>query len=51
MEESKKFTTSIVVGKDIIPRLGVAQLEYFRSDVLSLLKASTAPKVGYASYL
>ena len=45
VEESKKFTTSIVVGKDVIPRLGTAQLEYFRSDLLYLLENSTAPKV------
>ncbi|XP_067946078.1 diacylglycerol lipase-alpha-like isoform X2 [Watersipora subatra] len=44
VEESKKFTTSIVIGKDIIPRLGTAQLEYFRSDLLALLEDCKEPK-------
>ncbi|KAF6032247.1 hypothetical protein EB796_009466 [Bugula neritina] len=44
MNESREFTTSIVVGKDIIPRLGLPQLEYFRSDILSLLENSSTPK-------
>ena len=45
MEESKNFITSVVLGKDVIPRLGLAQLEYLRSDLLSLLETSTTPKV------
>lgn len=45
MEKSKEFITTVICGKDIVPRLGMAQLEYLRSDILQLLKGSNTPKV------
>lgn len=51
MDESKQFITSVILGKDIVPRLGLAQVEYFRTDILQLLKHSTTPKVSVCLYI
>ncbi|XP_074647959.1 diacylglycerol lipase-alpha-like [Tubulanus polymorphus] len=44
VEETKSFITSVVVGKDIIPRIGLSQMEALRSDLINVIKKSTHPK-------
>ena len=47
MQETKSFITTIIVGKDMVPRLGMYQLEKLRSDVLEVLENSRMSKVNY----
>lgn len=44
VEYTKTFTTSIIVGEDVIPRLGLRQLENLRADLIHVLKESEDPK-------
>ncbi|XP_057690738.1 diacylglycerol lipase-alpha isoform X2 [Corythoichthys intestinalis] len=44
MEYSKEFVTSVVLGKDLVPRLGLCQLEGFRRHLLEVLQKSNKPK-------
>ncbi|KAL6113034.1 dagla [Pungitius sinensis] len=44
MEYSKDFVTSVVLGKDLVPRLGLSQLEGFRRHLLEVLQKSNKPK-------
>ncbi|XP_060797869.1 diacylglycerol lipase-alpha [Neoarius graeffei] len=44
MEYSKEFVTSVVLGKDLVPRLGLSQLEGFRRHLLEVLQKSDKPK-------
>ncbi|KAK3098738.1 hypothetical protein FSP39_022580 [Pinctada imbricata] len=44
VEETKPFITSCVVGKDIVPRIGLAQLEVLRADLINVIKDSKEPK-------
>uniref|UniRef100_A0A3Q2TNB1 Diacylglycerol lipase-alpha n=1 Tax=Fundulus heteroclitus TaxID=8078 RepID=A0A3Q2TNB1_FUNHE len=44
MEYSKEFVTSVVLGKDLVPRLGLSQLEGFRRHLLEVLQKSNKPK-------
>uniref|UniRef100_A0A8C6SCA1 Diacylglycerol lipase-alpha n=1 Tax=Neogobius melanostomus TaxID=47308 RepID=A0A8C6SCA1_9GOBI len=44
MEYSKQFVTSVVLGKDLVPRLGLSQLEGFRRHLLEVLQKSNKPK-------
>ncbi|KAJ8375868.1 hypothetical protein SKAU_G00064480 [Synaphobranchus kaupii] len=44
MEHSKEFVTSVVLGKDVIPRIGLSQLEGFRRHLLEVLQRSNKPK-------
>ncbi|XP_078000064.1 diacylglycerol lipase-alpha-like [Glandiceps talaboti] len=44
VEHTKDFITSVVVGKDIVIRIGLAQMEYMRSDLISCIKRSQDPK-------
>ncbi|XP_058485222.1 diacylglycerol lipase-alpha isoform X1 [Solea solea] len=44
MEYSKEFVTSVVLGKDLVPRLGLSQLEGFRRHLLEVLQRSKKPK-------
>ncbi len=43
-EFTKEFVTSIVVGKDVVPRLGLHQLETLRSSLMTAINKSTNPK-------
>lgn len=43
-EFTKEFVTSIVVGKDVVPRLGLHQLETLRSSLMTAINKSTDPK-------
>ena len=45
MEHSREFVTSCVVGKDIIPRVGLHQLETLRHNLIQALHKSQEPKV------
>ncbi|KAM3919331.1 diacylglycerol lipase-alpha isoform 1-T1 [Leptodactylus fuscus] len=44
MEYSKEFVTSVVLGKDLVPRIGLSQLEGFRRHLLDVLQRSNKPK-------
>lgn len=44
-EFTKQFVTSVVVGKDVVPRLGLHQLETLRTSLMTAIKKSTNPKV------
>ena len=44
-EFTKGFVTSVVVGKDVVPRLGLHQLETLRTSLMTAIKKSTEPKV------
>ncbi|XP_064627221.1 diacylglycerol lipase-alpha-like [Lineus longissimus] len=44
MEETKSFITSVVVGKDVVARIGLAQMEGLRSDLINMIKRSEDPK-------
>uniref|UniRef100_A0A671Q0R3 Diacylglycerol lipase-alpha n=1 Tax=Sinocyclocheilus anshuiensis TaxID=1608454 RepID=A0A671Q0R3_9TELE len=44
MEYSKEFVTSVVLGKDLVPRIGLSQLEGFRRHLLEVLQKSDKPK-------
>ncbi|XP_059383078.1 diacylglycerol lipase-alpha-like isoform X2 [Carassius carassius] len=44
MEYSKEFVTSVVLGKDLVPRIGLSQLEGFRRHLLEVLQKSDKAK-------
>lgn len=44
VQETKSFITSIVVGKDVVPRIGLSQLEVLRADLINVIKNSKEPK-------
>ncbi|XP_045466398.1 diacylglycerol lipase-alpha isoform X2 [Harmonia axyridis] len=44
VEYSKKFTISVVVGKDVVPRIGLHQMEALRADLITAIKRSVDPK-------
>lgn len=44
VEYSKSFITSVVVGKDVVPRIGLNQMETFRADLINAIKRSVDPK-------
>ncbi|XP_055335539.1 diacylglycerol lipase-alpha-like [Paramacrobiotus metropolitanus] len=43
-EYSKPFVTTCLLGKDMVARLGLHQLEAMRSDLLNVIQRSTCPK-------
>lgn len=45
VEYTKSFTISVVMGKDVVPRIGLHQLETFRADLINAIKRSVDPKV------
>jgi hypothetical protein len=44
---SQEFTISIVVGKDVVPRIGLHQMESLRADLINAIKRSKDPKVRF----
>ena len=50
VEYSKEFVTSIVVGKDVVPRIGLHQMETLRHDLMNALQKSKDPKVIHFSF-
>lgn len=45
VEYSKTFTTTIVVGEDVVPRIGLRQVENLRADLIHVLKESRDHKL------
>lgn len=45
VEYTKQFTVSVVVGKDVVPRIGLYQMETLRTDLINAIKRSVDPKV------
>ena len=48
---SRSFITSVVLGKDVVPRLGLYQMKFMQQDILAALQFSTDPKwkvIGFA---
>ncbi|XP_076247442.1 inactivation no afterpotential E isoform X4 [Calliopsis andreniformis] len=41
---TQEFITSVVVGKDVIPRIGLRQMESLRADLINAIKRSVDPK-------
>ena len=46
MLASQSFITSVVVGKDIVPRIGLHQLEMLRHQLVETLHGSNTAKVS-----
>ncbi|XP_035709035.1 sn1-specific diacylglycerol lipase alpha isoform X3 [Folsomia candida] len=44
VEYTKEFVTSVIVGKDLVPRIGLSQMEALRADLLNAIKKSHTPK-------
>jgi len=44
MLASREFMTSVVVGKDVVPRIGMHQLETLRHDLMETIKKSEESK-------
>ncbi|XP_063923643.1 diacylglycerol lipase-alpha-like isoform X2 [Zophobas morio] len=44
VEYTKSFTISVVVGKDVVPRIGLHQMEALRADLINAIKRSVDPK-------
>ncbi|XP_052809041.1 diacylglycerol lipase-alpha-like isoform X2 [Mya arenaria] len=44
MQATKSFITSVVVGKDVVPRIGLPQMELLRTDLINIIKKSSNPK-------
>lgn len=47
VEYSKSFITSVVLGKDVVPRIGLNQMEALRADLINAIQRSVDPKVGF----
>ena len=50
MLASQSFMTSVVVGKDIVPRIGLNQLETLRLQLMEEIKNSKQSKVKQFSF-
>lgn len=46
VEYTKAFTISVVMGKDVVPRIGLHQMEALRADLITAIKRSVDPKVS-----
>lgn len=44
VEHSKEYITSVVVGKDAVPRIGLHQMEALRADLINAIQRSIDPK-------
>lgn len=42
---SEEFVCSVVLGDDLIPRLGIGTMEKLKSDMMNALNSCTVPKV------
>lgn len=51
VEYSKSFITSVVVGKDVVPRIGLHQMESLRADLINAITRSIDAKVSISSVL
>ena len=50
MMASRSFMTSVVVGKDSVPRIGLNQLETLRLQLMEEIKNSKQSKVKQLSF-
>ncbi|KAL3227234.1 hypothetical protein MRX96_024201 [Rhipicephalus microplus] len=41
---ARTFITSVVLGKDVVPRIGLHQMEALRTDLINAIKRSADPK-------
>lgn len=48
-QHTQEFITSVVYGKDVVPRLGLRQMESLRADLINAIKRSVDPKVRILS--
>jgi len=46
VEHTKEFVTTVIVGKDVVPRIGLSQMEALRADLINAIKKSQRPKVS-----
>ncbi|KAJ8917361.1 hypothetical protein NQ315_002383 [Exocentrus adspersus] len=44
VDYTKEFTVSVVVGKDVVPRIGLHQMETLRTDLINAIKRSVDSK-------
>lgn len=44
LEYTKDFIISVILGKDVVPRLGLHQMESLRYDLMNVIKQSKEPK-------
>ncbi|XP_054728869.1 uncharacterized protein LOC129237915 isoform X1 [Anastrepha obliqua] len=44
VEYTKSFITSVVLGKDVVPRIGLHQMEALRADLINAIQRSVDPK-------
>uniref|UniRef100_A0A0A9W875 Diacylglycerol lipase-alpha n=1 Tax=Lygus hesperus TaxID=30085 RepID=A0A0A9W875_LYGHE len=44
VQYTKSFITSVVLGKDVVPRIGLPQMESLRADLINAIKRSKEPK-------
>ncbi|XP_045197127.2 diacylglycerol lipase-alpha-like isoform X2 [Mercenaria mercenaria] len=44
VEATKSFITSVVIAKDVVPRIGLHQMELLRTDLINIIKKSKNPK-------
>uniref|UniRef100_T1H985 Diacylglycerol lipase-alpha n=1 Tax=Rhodnius prolixus TaxID=13249 RepID=T1H985_RHOPR len=44
VQYTKSFITSVVLGKDVVPRIGLHQMESLRADLINAIKRSRDPK-------
>lgn len=44
VEYTKSFTISVVMGKDVVPRIGLHQMEALRADLINAIQRSVDPK-------
>ncbi len=47
MIASKDYMTSVVMGKDVVPRLGLHQMETLRHELIATVRQSKENKVKY----
>ena len=54
IEYSRNFITSVILGKDVVPRLGLHSVQVLTRDLLAAISSSTRPKwkiIGYSCCL
>lgn len=51
VEYTRSFITSVVVGKDVVPRIGLHQMESMRADLINAIQRSKDPKVTTVALL
>ena len=46
----QEFTCSVILGKDLVPRLGIHTMEEFKTQILQSIQDCDWPKVGLRNY-